>query len=275
MTFSEFIQKLYIHCGNGDTQPNFLRALLSNITDAQEDPFFEKDDNYLNKFFNGTRQFPQKSASYILTHLDKGKFDTYLYDLLAEDALTELCNDFEPIVGNASTEDITEKISNLFVSILKAITTKKEPATVAFPVELSNFAIERDLTEIVKSLSSLPPEKRKINLTYEPYNVDKKILPENFSLMNEIKKDVVENYMFIEDLFKNISQTDTSFFDQFASEVKYVCDNMISQPHSQETVFYAMVKWLKDRVSCKSDIACRKIISFFVQNCEVFHAFTE
>ncbi len=276
MTFNQFVQKLYTHCGNGNTQPNFLRELFCKITNAQEDPIFDKDDDYLRKFFSGTRNLPQKSASYLLTHLDKGKFDTYLYDLLAEDALTELCNDFEPFIGNASNENITTKLSELFTSILKAIATKKEVATKsAFTIEIPNLVLERELTEIVKELASLPPEKRKINLSYDPYRVDKKILPENFSLIKEIKQDVVENYVFIEDLFKNASQTNASFFDQFASEVKYVCDNMISQPHSQEIVFYEMVKWLKDRVSCKSDIACRKIISFFVQNCEVFHAFTE
>lgn len=276
LTFGDLVQKLYTHCGNGVTQPNFIRTMLSKITSEQEDSIFEKDDTDLRKIFSGTRKLPKKSASYILTHLDKGKFDTYIYDLLSEDALTELCNEFEPFVGNASITDITAKISDLFVSILKSITAKTEMAeTKVHTVELSNFVIERELTEIVKTLTSLPPSKRRINLTYEPYNVDKKILPANFSLMDEIKKDVVENYVFIEDLFKNASHTDTSFFDQFASEVKYVCDNMILQPHSQEEVFYAMVKWLKDRVSCKSDIACRKIISFFVQNCEVFHAFTE
>ena len=163
----------------------------------------------------------------------------------------------------------------MFTSILREIVTKKDiavnkPAT----LELSNFALERELTEIVKDLASLPPEQRKINLTYEPYKVDNKILPENFSLISEIKKDVVENYVYIEELFKNASQKNALFFDQIASEVKYVCDNLISQLHSQEMVFYRMVEWLKSKVSYKSDIACRKIISFFVQNCEVFHAFT-
>ena len=84
MTFNQFVQKLYTHCGNGNTQPNFLRELFCKITNAQEDPIFEKDDDYLRKFFSGTRNLPQKSASYLLTHLDKGKFDTYLYDLLAK-----------------------------------------------------------------------------------------------------------------------------------------------------------------------------------------------
>ena len=38
----------------------------------------------------------------------------------AEDALTELCNDFEPFIGNASNENITTKLSELFTSILNA-----------------------------------------------------------------------------------------------------------------------------------------------------------
>ena len=189
MNFNEFVQKLYTHCGDGKTQPDFLRELLSKISSEHDNPILEKDDDYLRKIFSGKRKLPQKSASYLLTHLDKDKFDNYLYNLVAEDVLIELCNDFEPIVGNSSAEDISTKITDLFTSILREIVTKKDiavnkPAT----LELSNFALERELTEIVKDLASLPPEQRKINLTYEPYKVDNKILPENFSLIREIKK---------------------------------------------------------------------------------------
>lgn len=276
LNFNEFAQKLYTRCGNGETQPNFLRELFFKISSEHDDSIFKADDDYLRKIFSGKRKLPQKSASYLLTHLDKSKFDTYIYDLLAEDALVELCNDFESIVGNSSAEDISTKIADLFKSILERIVAKKEiSVNKTTTLELSSFALERELSEIVKDLASLRPEQRKINLSYEPYKVDNKILPGNFSLISEIKKDVVENYVYIEDLFKNASLKNTTFFDQLASEVKYACDNMISQPHSQEAVFYEMVKWLKNKVSHKSDIACRKIISFFVQNCEVFHAFTE
>lgn len=51
MTFNQFVQKLYTHCGNGNTQPNFLRELFCKITNAQEDPIFEKDDDYLSGRF--------------------------------------------------------------------------------------------------------------------------------------------------------------------------------------------------------------------------------
>lgn len=276
LNFNEFAQKLYTRCGNGETQSNFLRELFFKISSKHDDSIFKIDDDYLRKIFSGKRKLPQKSASYLLTHLDKSKFDTYIYDLLAEDALVELCNDFESIVGNSSAEDISTKIADLFKSILERIVAKKEISdNKTTTLELSSFALERELSEIVKDLASLRPEQRKINLSYEPYKVDNKILPGNFSLISEIKKDVVENYVYIEDLFKNASLKNATFFDQLASEVKYVCDNLISQPHSQETVFYQMVAWLKSKASCKSDIACRKIISFFVQNCEVFHAFTE
>ena len=276
LNFNEFAQKLYTRCGNGETQSNFLRELFFKISSEHDDSIFKIDDDYLRKIFSGKRKLPQKSASYLLTHLDKSKFETYIYDLLAEAALVELCNDFESIVGNSSAEDISTKIADLFKSILERIVAKKEISdNKTTTLELSSFALERELSEIVKDLASLRPEQRKINLSYEPYKVDNKILPGNFSLISEIKKDVVENYVYIEELFKNASQKNALFFDQIASEVKYVCDNLISQPHSQETVFYEMVKWLKSKVSHKSDIACRKIISFFVQNCEVFNAFTE
>ena len=125
LNFNEFAQKLYTRCGNGETQPNFLRELFFKISSEHDDSIFKIDDDYLRKIFSGKRKLPQKSASYLLTHLDKSKFDTYLYDLLAEDALIELCNDFEPIVGNSSTDDISTKIADLFTSILKEIVTKK------------------------------------------------------------------------------------------------------------------------------------------------------
>ena len=145
MNFNEFVQKLYTHCGNRKTQPDFLRELFSKISSEQDDPILEKDDDYLRKIFSGKRKLPQKSASYLLTHLDKGKFDTYLYDLLAEDALIELCNDFEPIVGNSSADDISTKIADLFKSILKEIVTKKDIAINKHAtLELSNFALERE-----------------------------------------------------------------------------------------------------------------------------------
>lgn len=272
MTFNEFVQKLYTHCGNGDTRANFLRALLSNISSEQEDPIFEKDDNYLNKFFKGTRPLPQKSALYISTHLDKGKFDTYIYDLLTEDALTELCNEFEPFVGNASNDNITTKISDLFASILRAI-IKKETAATSPSAELSNFTIEKELTEIVKVLVSTPLEQLKIELTYEPVNVDKKIRS-NGALKDDIRKYVIDYYLFIESLFKEASQRNSGFFDNIAEQVKYHSDNFIANNLPQEEVFDKMVDWLKAKVSGVGYTACRIIISFFVQNCEVFHAFT-
>lgn len=124
ITFSDFVQKLYSICGNGDTIPNFLLTVLYNFTEKQSDSVFDKDDSELRKIFNGKRNFPKKSASYILSNIDKAKFDTYLYDLLSEDARFELCNIFAPFISNATTENITTELSCLFTSIFMNITDK-------------------------------------------------------------------------------------------------------------------------------------------------------
>lgn len=274
MTFSEFIQKLYPYCGNGETQPQFLLTLLTNITNEQADPIFDKEDSDLRKIFSGTRNLPKKSASYFLTHLDKGKFDTYLYDLLSEDALTELCNEFESSIGNATKDDITTKLSDYFSSILKNIAYKGMELPSISRIEISNFEIERELSEIVKTLATSPLEQLKIELTYEPVNVDRKILS-NGALKDDIRKYVIDYYLFVEGLFKDASKQNSAFFDMIAEQVKYHSDNFIEQNLPQEVVFDNMVNWLKAKVTYVSYTACRIIISFFVQNCEVFHAITE
>lgn len=152
ITFSDFVQKLYSICGNGDTIPNFLLTVLYNFTEKQSDSVFDKDDSELRKIFNGKRNFPKKSASYILSNIDKAKFDTYLYDLLSEDARFELCNIFAPFISNATTENITTELSCLFTSIFMNITDKTLSVKKTSVSSFSFFDIDRELTEIAKSI---------------------------------------------------------------------------------------------------------------------------
>ena len=86
---------------------------------------------------------------------------------------------------------------------------------------------------------------------------------------------MIDYYLFVENLFKEASQQNSGFFDNIAEQVKYHSDNFIANNLPQEEVFDKMVDWLKAKVSGVGYTACRIIISFFVQNCEVFHAFTE
>lgn len=128
LTFSEFAKLLYPFCGNGETPSNFLVALFGAVSTETDDPLFDKKGDSLKRIYEGKKRVTKKSASYILSHLEKSGFDTYLYDLVSDDALVELCGRFEPYVGNATKDDISTKIADLFVSILEEI-AKGTPTT--------------------------------------------------------------------------------------------------------------------------------------------------
>ncbi len=273
MELSNFMQKFYSVAGYNNISKLFL-DVFKNITLAQNIDLFNKDEYQIRKYCNGNRPLPKKYATYILSQLDKENFSNSMNEEITEDARTELCNVFENEVGVATKDNIMNKLADLLVKILKNLTQKQKETVLQTKLTPSNFSIDAELTNIVKTLATLPQEKLQDMLTYEPYNVDKKILRENANLSKDIKKDVVDYYRFIEKLFQEYSGKNSLFFDQIAEQIKTASDNYISQNLPQETIFYNMVDWLQHKVSFASPIACRIMISFFVQNCEVFHEIT-
>lgn len=282
LKFSELLQKLYPFCGSNGTTSKFVTTVLEktifNIDDddlTKKVAAFNMDDNDLRKIYNGKKTISKPSARYILSHLDENSLAEYICDQTTDDARILLCEEFEPYVGNADKNNISTKISRLLVEILKTIAAPKENALPKkSPAQISDFEMERELTEIVKTLATLPPEQLDAKLVYDPVNVDEKISSDS-ALKSDVRKYVIDYYVFVEGLFKDAARQKSAFFDELAKQVKFNCDIMISQNGNQEVVFDKMVAWLKGKVTFASDTACRIIISFFVQNCEVFHAISE
>ena len=104
MTFSDYLKKLYPFYGNGEKESDFIIRLLCSATTAQDDGIFDYKPEYLKRIYNGEKNINKKGASYILTHLDKEKFDCEFFNLLSDDSLVELCNEFKSIFCN-STKD--------------------------------------------------------------------------------------------------------------------------------------------------------------------------
>lgn len=270
MKFNEYMNILYNYYGAGEAKHGFLLKLLNNITIEQEDNFFQMEHNELDKCFRTNP--PKRTCKYILSHLDKENYIRYLGELsesASEDSQVLLCKDFESTIGTSTKNDIHPKLADLLIQIFKEIVDKSnQKANIIKP----NFSIEDELTNLIKKLSKLTSKDVDTMLSYEPVEVDKKILPENGSLKKEIKDDVVTYYRFIEKLFQNESMENCSLFDQICRNIQTASDNYISQGLPQGVVYSYMVKWLQDKVSYVDPIACKVLISFFVQNCEVFHA---
>lgn len=269
MSISEFLNILYSYCGNGDTPSDFVIKIFSQFTNEQENDFFDKSNDELRRIFNGKKNIKKTSISYILTHLKKGAFDTYLYDLLSEDSLIELSYKFEQYIGNTTTDTITTKITDLFISLLEKQISKNKAIESNNQIIINNENIYEEIHSLIRNINKLTYEEMTDIQKYEAFKVDKKIQNENAILKKEVKSSVVDYYTYIEKLFAE-SENSQLFFN-FSNQVKKRCDDYIDDGLPQQIVFDNMCDWLKERTRCTSQTACRIVIAFFVQNCEVFH----
>lgn len=282
MKFCEFLQKLYPYCGNGETPAHFTLTLLEKLTDEHDDGIFDKEDSYYRWIYHGKsgkteRPLPKKSASYILTHLNKNDFDSYFYNLSSDSSLEELCLAFEQEIGISTVENITCKLYDLLVKILNDIINKgkTQPQKPVQQQYIDDFEVKNALEKIVDNLSAMQQDQIDALLAYEPFNVEKKIYPKYGILKKEVLSNVVSYYKYIENLFKEASNKNTGVFNKFAALIKHKSDRYIEQNYSQPEIFDFLTEWLGEFTTCKNKVACSIMVSFFIQNCEVFNEITE
>lgn len=278
MTFSEFINKLYSCCGNGRVPAIFIEDFFKNIVDEYDEKILQKDETEYRKYFNADkstskkpRTLPKTVASYLLTHLVSDKFETFIWDNTNDTSLNELCFVFNNEIPTATKHDIPNRLEAVFREILLSISLGKKNIITQID---DSIEIENAISEIILRLSKMP-ENYTSQLAYNPITIDKKIETKYTMLKKDIKNNVVNYYSYIKEQFKELSQSDASLFERLAKEIKYRSDNLINEGNSQEVVFNKLVDWLKEKATTTQETACRAIIAFFVQNCEVFYEITK
>lgn len=80
---------------------------------------------------------------------------------------------------------------------------------------------------------------------------------------------IVTYYRYIEKVFSN-SNAD---FDMIASEIKIGSMKLEQAGLSQTDVISQLSEWMRNKAGLGTDsrLACNIVVSFFIQNCEVFH----
>lgn len=122
MTFSEFAQTLYPYCGGGQNRSDFVVSLIKKIVEDDDDkielPLDDTTSDYLGRLFSG-RNFPQRTAAFILGHLDKVKFEGYISNLsdnVVEGLHAALVD--RGIVITGDDREIPAKCADIFVDIM-------------------------------------------------------------------------------------------------------------------------------------------------------------
>ena len=151
--------------------------------------------------------------------------------------------------------------------LLKRASTKKK---------ISNVEIEEEIRLIIKDIANVSGEEiANLKLEYKALKISKKIENKYLMLKLKVESFACNYFNFIRETFKNYENQGITDFDVVAHEVKLAFINCSKSNKDKGDIFNLMVEWLKSKTQNSSTEACEVLISFFIQDCEVFNEITK
>lgn len=147
---------------------------------------------------------------------------------------------------------------------IKQVTSKQYKAINA----INRIELEAEIRAAIEGLISINPSDVLPQLEYAVLRIDQKI--SDALLMNDVRNHVLQYYRYIETIFSEM----TDVFDDIAGEVKLSSQKLEKAGLSQEDVIYNLTEWIHNKAfagDTKGKMACRIVVCFFIQNCEVFY----
>lgn len=136
------------------------------------------------------------------------------------------------------------------------------------------MGLELEIADVVKKVCSLHDEEI-ASLNYTPVRLTKKFTTNESLLKKRIGMYVTNYYPYIRDCFKELEGINGFRLTSLSLQIKSCFIKMEGISDNKSDIFDQLVDWVKSKTLSTSRAACEAVISFFVQNCEVFHAITE
>ena len=141
---------------------------------------------------------------------------------------------------------------------------------------VDDILVEQGIRQILDALSDIKESPKPIDKSkWEAFRVDKKIPDDNFRLQDRVTYWVLRYYRYLEAQFKQGERTRRLRFRKIQNEVSQCFETYDEANKSQNEIFELLVKWLEDQTGCHNRDSLETMISFFVQNCEVFYEIAE
>lgn len=302
LTFHDFISCIVSLIENDETiSEKNKKNLLKLFTDGKNDAFLYKSFMYAitkeNIDIKSTIQVDDaefvfeanKKCSLCNTSIEvkKSKGTAYKYgitNIFPEGLSSSLKSDFIKI--HKEPADYSHRSNKICCCIACADDYEATPATDKFIRLISkkelynktneaNSSLERaklddELNSILKELKNLKSFDDIADFRKIPLELKDKIV-DNEPLRLSIKNDVDSYYNYLR---KQLSDLDDvgSEFRVIASQIQICYEKLSRVMSDQEDIYNRIIKWMLDELGLteKYYTAARIIVSFFVQNCEVF-----
>lgn len=134
----------------------------------------------------------------------------------------------------------------------------------------SNLELEDDIRKIVDRISKISSEDLS-ELNYKPIPVVKKFNDNDILLKNKVSNNIALYYAFIKNCIQDLDGNNNLYFDVVASQIRTCFLKIEKVTSDKECIFHGIVEWLIRKTGIVNLEASEIMISFFIQNCEVFN----
>ena len=141
---------------------------------------------------------------------------------------------------------------------------------------ISSFTIEDDITSIITALYNISDEDILSieRLSHDALYINKKIETKYRLLRRKISDNVSQYFKFIQQEFKNLDSSKNRTFKLIEVQIKGCYLKCTESTEDKDVIFDIIVDWLYRKTKINKS-ACEIMISFFVQNCDIYDEITE
>lgn len=136
------------------------------------------------------------------------------------------------------------------------------------------MGLETEIADVVKKFCSLREEEL-ASLNYTPVRLTRKFTTSEHFIKNRISMYVTNYYPYIRDCFKEMEGVNGFRLTALSLQIKSCFIKLDALSDNKADIFDELVAWVMRKTLSTSKDACEAVVSFFVQNCEVFHEITE
>ena len=177
-----------------------------------------------------------------------------------------LCKDCHGYYDDHKTKEEYLNLLKIKKKLMKAFNAKQSA---------SYQDLEEEILLVINALSKLDMSTvQKMRLELKALKIEDKIEDEYFMLKLKVREYVCTYFNLILDTFKTLEKTNQINFNIIASEVKTTFLKCEQETKDKSEIFKSLVNWISSKTAETSIESCEVIISFFIQNCEVFHEIT-
>lgn len=218
--------------------------------------------NNVEKKYSIVQIFPDNLSRALFMELNE--IHSVKGDYLSENNLIALCND--------CTLDYQAELT---VDKFQSLLCKKRTLSQQFNLQQSmdSIDLEEGIRVVIDGLIKYSTNGKSQIFDFNLLRIEQKVDSSYGILINAIRDDVIHYYRYIEELFSMADENQTNTFDCIATEIKLAYEKMECNGLPQNKIYEEMINWIMRKTGIEEGYrqAVHIVVSFFVQNCEVFH----